>query len=150
MKHPLSMLKISCTILIFCFFGAMLHAQNLEGIGKQKPVTLSGGITARAIFYGATGISDQRQPFSYLITGSPTISIYNSFTIPITFTFSEQERSVRQPFNQFGMSPYYKWITIHAGYRNINYSQFTLAGHTFLGGGVELTPGIFHFGFIYG
>lgn len=126
------------------------YAQNLETIGKQKPVTLSGGVTARAIFYNANGISNQRQPFSYLITGSPTISIYNSLTIPITFTFSEQERSVRQSFNQFGMSPYYKWITVHAGYRNINYSQFTLAGHTFLGGGVDLTPGIFHFGFIYG
>ena len=48
------------------------------------------------------------------------------------------------------MSPYYKWITIHAGYRNINYSQFTLAGHTFLGAGVELHPGIFRFGFISG
>jgi hypothetical protein len=150
MIHPISRLKISCTVLAFSLFCRHLQAQNLEGIGKQKPVTLSGGITARALFYSASGISNQQQPFSYLITGSPTISIYNSFTIPITFTYSEQERSVRQPFNQFGMSPYYKWITIHAGYRNINYSQFTLAGHTFLGGGVELTPGIFHFGFIYG
>ena len=138
------------TLLIFSLFGECLHAQNLEDIGKQKPVTLSGGITARAIFYNSSGISSQRKPFSYIITGSPTVSIYNSFTIPITFTFSEQERSVRQPFNQFGMSPYYKWITVHAGYRNINYSQFTLAGHTFLGGGVDLTPGIFRFGFIYG
>jgi len=40
------------------------------------------------------------------------------------------------------MSPYYKWITIHVGYRNINYSQFTLAGHTILGAGIELHPGI--------
>lgn len=48
------------------------------------------------------------------------------------------------------MSPYYKWITIHAGYRNINYSQFTLAGYTFLGAGVELRPGIFKLGFISG
>jgi len=137
--------------LFICFLcTSRLNAQNLENISSQKPVTLSGGIVARGIFYNATGINNQRQPFSYIITGSPTISIYNSFTIPITFTFSEQERSVRQPFNQFGMSPYYKWITIHAGYRNINYSQFTLAGHTFLGGGVDLTPGIFRFGFIYG
>jgi len=137
-------------ILLLCLFSNRLVAQNLEGIGKQKPVTLTGGISARAVFYEASGTTSHRQPFSYILTGSPTINIYNSFTIPITFTYSEQERSVRQPFNQFGMSPYYKWLKIHAGYRNINFSQFTLAGHTFLGGGVELTPGIFHFGFIYG
>ena len=90
------------------------------------------------------------KPFSYIFTGSPTISIFNSFTIPLSFTYSEQDRSFRQPFNQFGMSPYYKWITIHAGYRNINYSQFTLAGHTFLGAGIDIHPGIFRLGFISG
>ena len=127
-----------------------LQSQNLEGLGKQKPILLSGGITARTIFYDANGIPNRRQPFSYIFTGSPTISIFNSFTIPLSFTYSEQDRSFRQPFNQFGMSPYYKWITIHAGYRNINYSQFTLAGYTFLGAGVELRPGIFKLGFISG
>ncbi len=127
-----------------------LEAQNLEGIAHQKALGLSGSITARVIMYGANGIEDHRKPFSYMITGNPTISIYNSFTIPLSFTYSEQDRSFRQPFNQFGMSPYYKWLTIHAGYRNINFSQFTLAGHTFLGGGVELHPGIFRFGFIAG
>jgi len=137
-------------ILGFFLFILPTMAQNLEGIGKQQPVTLSGGITAQSIFYDASGIENRNKPFSYIITGSPTISLYNSITIPFTFTYSEQERSYRQPFNQFGMSPYYKWIIVHAGYRNINFSQFTLAGHTFLGAGVELHPGIFRFGFIYG
>jgi hypothetical protein len=136
-------------ILLFLISGT-LQSQNLEGLSSQKPVLLSGGLTARTIFYDANGIPNRRQPFSYIFTGSPTISIFNSFTIPLTFTYSEQDRSFRQPFNQFGMSPYYKWITIHAGYRNINYSQFTLAGHTFLGAGVDLHPGIFRLGFITG
>lgn len=150
MIPPLKVLQVSIIVLTYSLFGKQVIAQNLENIGSQKPVTLSGGVMARGIFYSSNGINAQAQPFSYLITGSPTISIYNSFTIPITFTFSEQDRSIRQPFNQFGMSPHYKWLMIHAGYRNINWSQYTLAGHTFLGGGVELTPGIFRFGFIYG
>ncbi len=136
--------------LFFCLISGNLKAQNLEKLTEQKPVTLSGGLTARFTIYDAHGIANRRQPFSYIFTGSPTISIFNSFTIPLTFTYSEQDRSFRQPFNQFGMSPYYKWITIHAGYRNINYSQFTLAGRTFLGAGVDLHPGIFRFGFISG
>jgi hypothetical protein len=48
------------------------------------------------------------------------------------------------------MSPYYKWLTVHAGYRNVNFSRYSMAGHTFLGGGIEATPGNFRFGFIYG
>jgi hypothetical protein len=144
------MVKRLLILIIPVFITGSLQGQNLEGLSKQKPVTLSGGITARAILYDANGIVNRRQPFSYTFTGSPTISILNSFTIPLAFTYSEQDRSFRQPFNQFGMSPYYKWITVHAGYRNINYSQFTLGGHTFLGAGVELHPGIFRFGFISG
>jgi len=122
----------------------------MEGIGKQKPVTLTGGMMAQIIFYNANGISGDRQPISYIFTGSPTIDLYNTVTIPFIFTYSEQERLLRQPFNQFGISPKYKWITLHVGYQNLNYSQFTLAGHTILGAGVDLTPGIFRFGFIYG
>jgi hypothetical protein len=144
------MIKLLLVLILPCIISGTLEAQNLESLSKQKPVLLSGGITARVILYNANGITNRRQPFSYIFTGSPTISIFNSFTIPLTFTYSEQDRSFRQPFNQVGMSPYYKWITIHAGYRNINYSQFTLAGHTILGAGVELHPGIFRFGFITG
>jgi len=142
--------KVVCILIISIFISGALQAQNLEGLNNQKPITLSGGLAARAIFYNANGIANRRQPFSYIFTGTPTISILNSFTIPFTLTYSEQERSFRQPFNQFGMSPYYKWLTIHAGYRNINYSQFTLAGHTILGAGVDIHPGIFRLGFISG
>src|SRR5208283_2880744 len=135
--------------LFFCIiFSPKLHSQNMEGIGKQKPVTLTGGMMAQIIFYNANGISGDRQPISYIFTGSPTIDLYNTVTIPFIFTYSEQERLLRQPFNQFGISPKYKWITLHVGYQNLNYSQFTLAGHTILGAGVDLTPGIFRFGFI--
>jgi hypothetical protein len=144
------MIKPLFFLFLLLIISCTLQSQNLEGLGKQKLILLSGGITARTIFYDANGIPNRRQPFSYILTGSPTISIFNSFTIPLSFTYSEQDRSFRQPFNQFGMSPYYKWITIHAGYRNISYSQFTLAGHTILGAGVELRPGIFRFGFITG
>ncbi len=135
---------------VAAMFSSLVYGQNLEQIGSQPPVSLTGGLSATASFYGATGIQNRRAPFSYILTGSPTLNFYNSISIPFFFTYSEQERVFRQPYNQFGFSPYYKWITLYAGYRNLNYSEFTLGGHTFLGGGFDLHPGIFHFGFIYG
>jgi len=48
------------------------------------------------------------------------------------------------------VSPQWKWIKVHLGYRNINFSKYVLGGHTILGAGLELTPGKFRFGIVYG
>lgn len=124
-------------------------AQDLETIAGQKPFAVSGSVDLRGIFYTANGIKARRPPFSYVLSGSPVFSLYG-ITIPVSFSISEQQRDFRQPFNQFGLSPTYKWITVHGGYRNIEFSPYTLAGYTMLGGGVELTPGRFRFGAMYG
>jgi hypothetical protein len=149
MKIFLSLRFLLCLAGGLSFFAGNTQAQDLSTLGQQKPVTLNGGISVRTIFYSANGIEARRKPFSYVVSGAPVLSLYG-WSVPISFVFSEQERSFRQPFNQFGMSPTYKWITVHAGYRNISFSPYTLAGHTILGGGVEMTPGIFRFGFMYG
>ncbi|MDP4257300.1 MAG: hypothetical protein Q8937_03620 [Bacteroidota bacterium] len=124
-------------------------AQDIGTWGSQKPVSLRGSAQIRGIFYGASGIPDRRTPFSYLFAGNLTADLYG-VSIPMNFSISEQDRSFSQPFNQFGISPHYKWITLHLGYRNISFSPYTLAGYTLLGAGVELTPGKFRFGFMYG
>lgn len=128
-------------------FGA--GAQDLSNIAGQKPFAVSGSIDLRAIGYSANGIDARRSPFSYLISGAPVFSIYG-LTIPVSFTFTEQDRSFSQPFNQFGLSPTYKWITLHGGYRNVSFSPYTLAGHTLLGGGFELKPKNLRVGFMTG
>ncbi|MBG8554119.1 hypothetical protein [Hymenobacter guriensis] len=124
-------------------------AQDIATLDQQKPVTLSGTLDVRGIFYQAQGIEARRKPFSYVLAGSPTLSIYG-IAVPVSFVLSEQDRRFRQPFNQFGLSPTYKWVTVHAGYRNLTFSPFTLAGHTVLGGGVELNPGKLRFASMVG
>ncbi|MEM9930749.1 MAG: hypothetical protein AAF840_13065, partial [Bacteroidota bacterium] len=53
-------------------------------------------------------------------------------------------------YRQLGISPRYKWLTLHAGHRNLKFSRFTLNNHTFLGGGVELNPGKLRVAAMYG
>ncbi|MES2731072.1 MAG: hypothetical protein V4714_04960 [Bacteroidota bacterium] len=142
-------MKILLVFLACLTIGTVAVGQNLETIRGQKPVTLHGDLSLRTMFYQASGIPNRRQPFSYVLSGSPTLSIYG-ISVPLSFILSEQERSFRQPFNQFGMSPTYKWITLHAGYRNVSFSPFTLDGYTMLGGGFELHPGKWQVGFMYG
>src|SRR5258706_5068660 len=93
---------IRASLLILCWYAihTPAQAQDLETIAKQKPVTFSGSASARLLFYSAKGIADRRKPFSYVLTGSPVLSFYG-VTVPLYFVYSEQERSFRQPFNQF-------------------------------------------------
>ncbi|NVO19886.1 MAG: hypothetical protein HXX13_09300 [Bacteroidetes bacterium] len=138
-----------CFFIIPIVFAFTAQAQNLEGIGKQKPFTFHGSITDNLILVHSIGLPDQSQPFSNIISGNFNASVYG-LSLPFSFTLSNKQRDYSQPFNQFGLSPSYKWITIHAGYRNVRFSNFTLSGHTFAGVGIELNPGKFRFGFVSG
>ncbi len=138
---------ITFSILIITFSYSI--GQDLENISQKKPVEISGGVTLSSNFYTVSGIDQRRSPFSYSITGSPTLTLYG-ITLPFTIHYSNDQSSYSQPFQQFGVSPYYKWAKFHLGHRNVHFSPYTLAGHTFLGVGVELNPGKFRFGAVYG
>jgi hypothetical protein len=135
-------------ICIFCCTSAT-YAQDIENIAEEKPFVFSGAFTLYGSHYHIDGIPSRRKDFSWYLTGNPNFRIYG-IDIPFNFTVSEQERSFRQPFNQFSITPSYKWVKLHFGYTNIMWSPFTWAGQTALGAGVELSPGKFRFGFLYG
>lgn len=141
------------TRLLYCLLLMLLcfnvRAQDVSQLANQKPVTISGGIDVRGIAYSSSGIPPRRKPFSYIISGNTGISLYG-FDIPLSFTYSEQDRNFSQPFNQFGLSPTYKWLTLHFGYRNLSFSPYTLDGYTMLGEGLEVHPGKFHLAVMYG
>jgi len=140
--------------LLLLFFGFWLSkvalAQTDAPTTKSLPVNVSGGLNAYAGFYTASGIAARNQPSPFGLSGSVTVALPGGISLPFSAVLGNQGSSFRQPFNQFGVSPTYKWITAHAGYRNVSFSPFTLAGHTFLGGGVELNPGKLRLGAVYG
>lgn len=116
-----------------------VFAQELST--DAEPFAVGGSVTARTVAYNASGIAARRSPFSYILSGTVTPSLYG-VRLPLSFTLTEQDRSTSQPLNQFGLSARHEWIALHGGFRNPSFSTFTLAGHQMLGGGVDLTPGI--------
>ncbi len=124
-------------------------SQNLETLKDAKPFVYRGTIQASGGGYFASGIENRKNPYLWSLSGNPTLVVYD-IEIPFSFMLSQDNRSFRQPFNQFGLSPKYKWLTVHGGFRNLTYSNYTLAGHTFLGVGVDLNPKWFRFGAMYG
>ncbi len=136
-------------LLFLTFFAASAEAQDLETIGKQKPLKFSGSLGVFADGYSVSGIPPRSTPFNWRLTGSPTVSVFG-ISFPFYFNIGSQQRSFTQPFNQYGVSPKYKWITAHLGWRNLSYSQYTLGGLVFYGAAVELNPGKFRFSAMYG
>lgn len=136
-------------VLLMLFVGVVANAQDLQKLGKGKAFDKGGSIGVGVMMTAQQGIQARRVPFSWYINGSPTLKFYD-ITLPFSFVYSEQERNFTQPFNKYGVSPNYKWLTLHAGWRNVHYSDYTLAGATFLGGGFDINPGKFRAGAIYG
>ncbi len=150
MKH---FFKYVSSILLL-FVGLIASAQDVEqeikkikDLPNQDPVTVNGGLSASSVFYQAHGIKARRDPFYWVLNANLTFTLFNKVSIPFSATFTQQDKNYSngldkfsQPFNQFGLSPHYKWLTVHAGYRSMDFSEFTYSGTMFLGGGVEIKP----------
>ncbi len=126
-----------------------VYSQNFESIKDAPPLKFSGSLNATGIGYAIDGLAARRDPFNWFLTGNVNFDIYG-WSVPLSFSYSNQNVAFRQPFNQYGISPTYKWAKAYIGYHNLTYSSYTLAGHVFLGSALELTPGKFRFHAMYG
>lgn len=113
--------------------------QQLDKVGEQKPVQIGGSLLVVNTLYKAWGLENRRPPYYWLVNGNVNISLYG-IDIPISVSVSQQQQDFVQPFNQYGISPKYKSITLHAGHRSMHFSELTLGSNVFLGGGIEYAP----------
>lgn len=137
---------VFCILLIIV---VPVAAQNLDKIGKKDMVKVGGGLNYSSVLYNAEGIPNRRQPFTWFLNGNINVSFLD-VSLPFTFNYSNNQIAYTQPFNIQSFNPTYKWIKGYAGITSMNFSQYTLAGHVFAGGGVELSPKNFKFSAMYG
>lgn len=135
--------------LVLCMGSSTTRGQDLEQVGKKDGFKLTGGLSAYTGFYSSDLDDPRMSPLTWGLSARVNVSIYD-LQIPFTLVLSERERDFRQPFNQYGVSPRYKWVRLHLGYRTMQFSDLTLGGQRFFGAGLELTPGKLRFGAMYG
>ena len=136
-------------VLFFLCVTACGYSQDLQNIGKKKPLKLTGSVGAN---YSSTFTNDTGRaplPSSYSFNAGLNFELFG-FSVPVTVAVSNGRFNISNAFNQFGMSPYYKWLTLHGGYRQMSFSEFTLSNQTFLGGGIEANPGKLRLGAMVG
>jgi len=126
--------------VLFCFFiPYQLLSQDLGAWKQEKWFKANGSFSAGANLYAVNGIEARRVPFSWFTACNITLQS-KGVSLPFSFQFSEQARTFRQPFNQFGLSPTYKKFQAHLGYRSLAWSRYTLNNHMFLGAAAEYQP----------
>lgn len=131
-----------CIVLVLVIHPLIpLQGQDLANIDKKNPVKVSGGMNATQTFYHAWNMVDRRDPYYFLLNANLNFDIAGVH-IPFSATISSQQKNITytQPFNMYGISPRYKALTVHLGYRSMQFSDFTLGGNMFLGAGVEVAP----------
>jgi hypothetical protein len=142
--------SIQLLIILIVFFSfELLKAKESEQPVSNGLINLDGSLGFNLGSYNVNGISPRDKDFRYSLTGGVNVNLLG-INFPFSMVVSDQQREFTQPSNQFGVSPTYKWMTFHAGWRSLSYSPFTLAGHTFLGAGFDLNPGDFRFSAMYG
>ncbi len=149
--------------LLVCFlflpsFSGSLKAQNVETAYqdlqnkiKGKP-TISGGIAAQMSSNYAQGIPERTTPFNWRLNANLNLQ-WLGMNIPLSAAFSNGATvyNYQLPsYSFYGISPTYKWATLHLGDRSMNFSKYTLNGQSFKGVGAELKPGKFRFSGMYG
>jgi hypothetical protein len=113
---------------------------NLETILKQKPVTINGGVSASTVF--SYGLPNVNKPFNFFLSGNLNFNLFSTINVPVSINLTDRKVALSQgySFNQLSLNPTYKWVTAHIGTNYMNFSPYTLSGHQFLGGGLELKP----------
>ncbi|NUN99245.1 MAG: hypothetical protein HUU01_01380 [Saprospiraceae bacterium] len=147
---PKAMAAISLLLWIGC---STSSAQNLEGfwdeiterIEQKDYLRAAGSLQAELRVNAIHGLLPRADAFSLRGQANLLLDLVG-VKIPLAAAFSDGDLTYRLPAYAFyGASPTYRWMTVHLGDRSMNFSPYTLGGHSFRGIGVELKPGKFYF-----
>ena len=144
MNKPL-IIRIALSVFMLITWSNAASAQNVEEIlefRKKKPLKISGSISANVTQFNSTP-KQSRQSFTYQLSGSINMSLYELLNIPISFNLNNYGAKFSYPSlpNRLSLHPSYKWVRAHIGDVSMSFSPYTLNGHQFTGAGIDLTPG---------
>jgi len=131
-------------LLYLLGYSVSFSAQDVEAVLKADPIKINGGISLSSSFYNISGAEGRQPPFYTTLNANLNLTLFDVVSAPFSFSYSPNARDFslpfqqRQPFNQLGISPSYKGITAHLGFRSINFSEYSYSGTNFLGVGAEI------------
>ena len=127
----------------------VISQQSADNDKKPKPIRFDGGINLSSSIFNGSGNRVERNPFGWGISANATVTLYG-WSVPFSLAYSKNNRTFSHPFVRYGVSPKYKSLKLHLGYRNLNFSNYAYTGIPIYGGGFEYKPKSFYVGFMMG
>ncbi len=150
----LKYIKTKHLILLTFLFGysnnLLSQTVAIDQLKNKQALTLNGFISSNQVLNYLPADTGSVINYNAYYSGSLNFNIYG-INAPVSFMYTNRKANYPLPFNQFSVHPSYKWVRTHIGYANMTFSPYTLSGHLFFGGGVEIDPpGIFKVSALYG
>lgn len=131
-----------------------LFAQNVEGFFSGIAQRLAdkdfvrvngrvGGTMGLNSFVSPDNATPRQAPFTWGLNAGLNFDILG-IQAPFTAAVSSRNTVYNLPsYSFYGISPTYKWITLHGGDRSMRFSPYSLSGVNYRGAGLQLKPGKF-------
>ena len=125
-------LRVTIPVLLI-FVSSYSYSQSIETIANSRPITIGGSV---ALNDNLEFLSDSVSNY-YCLSGSLNTKIFGVVDLPISFAYTDNSltQNMALPFNRFSLSPNYKEYTVYAGFNSMNFSNYTMNGHDYFGGG---------------
>ena len=158
MIYPNTKRKLSLyvSLLAALLLPASARAQQVDDIAntvstlRDQKLRITGGINLGSQFYQAQGIDPRRDAFQWSARAN-LVFRFAGLSAPFSYSFSDANRNFNLPSYTFtGISPTYKWATLHVGDRSMGFSKYSMSGISFRGVGTELRPGKWKIAAFYG
>lgn len=143
--------KLNISIYLICMLmNLSLVAQDVEQKYDEiknrlddKPIKWNGILTADGSAYHSYGITGRAVPYLGRLSALINLDIYG-INIGGSANLSSGGtvfNTVLPAYTFIGISPSYKWATLHLGTRTMSLGKYTFNNHSFNGIGFELKPG---------
>ncbi|MBK7699164.1 MAG: hypothetical protein IPJ39_10785 [Saprospiraceae bacterium] len=96
-----------------------------------KPIKFNGSINLSTSIFNGTGNKVERNPFGWGISANATVSIYG-WSIPFSMAYSKNSKTFSHPFIRYGVSPKYKSLKLHLGYRNLSFQIMLIQAYLYM------------------
>ena len=142
MRVPL----IACTLLLCAATARAQEAPDNRRLFGFIPLDVTGSASTTGELYRHGGGTQARRPgSSWRMAFSPQATLFGEVGMGMDILLSSEGSQLRQNINQFGISPTWRWATVHAGDFSRDYSSYTMSGTRLRGGGLDLRPGKWEF-----
>jgi len=124
------------SLIFLCLFFKSAICQKINEIDFKARPEFTGGFNSNINLLKRSG---QDLGYFYRFAFNFNVKIWDIINIPFAFSYagSQYDFSTVRVNRQFGLSPSYKSITLHLGYRTMNISEFTLNSTQFIGAGIH-------------